>query len=394
MGEALKVLIVRDRRSAGGGIHGYFEAIAPHLSCTYRFCDVGRPQGFYGGREAKGWLVSRFRLIGDWFRLGWIILRFRPGLVHVNAGLDREERSLRREAVSVRIASLLGCRVLVFWHGWDHPAKGGEQFPGGRGGWLWNSYALATAHVVLATRFQDDLKRWGFEAPVHLATTVVSPELLEPDAGQAPACGKSLLFLSRVERAKGLWELLDAYTLLKARDPEYRLVIAGDGPDLAGLKQRVAELGVEDVIFPGFVAGDQKLTILREASIFCFPSYSEGMPLAVLEALAMGLPVVSSDVGGLKDILSDGEHGTLLTLVPADPQDRRFDPSEVANAIECLCNDPESSRMIGQRNATYARERFSPEKVAHHLETIYSRYGSIGREEQINRTTNDTDKHG
>jgi glycosyltransferase involved in cell wall biosynthesis len=383
MTDGLKVLIVRDRISAGGGIHGYFEAIAPHLSCSYLFCDVGRPQGFYGGRAANGWLISGIRLVGDWFRLGWAILRFRPGLVHVNAGLDQEERSLRREALSLRIARMLGCPVLVFWHGWDHPAKGGEQFPGGRGGWLWSTYTKAAAHVVLATSFRDDLKRWGFGAPVHLATTVISPEFLADGAGQAPACGKNLLFLSRVERAKGLWELLDAYALLKTRDSGYRLVIAGDGPDLAALKQRVAELGLADVTFAGFVAGDERLQILREASIFCFPSYSEGMPLAVLEAMAMGLPVVSSDVGGLEDILNDGEHAILLTLLPSDQQGRRFDPAEIASAIKRLTEDPQLSQTIGQRNMTYARTQFAPERVARDLEQIY--HSAAARNSQSHR---------
>lgn len=371
MGDSLKVLIVRDRRGAGGGIHGYFEAIRPHLTCTYRFCDVGRPQAYYGGREAHAWLMGSARVVWDWLRISWEILRFRPGLVHLNAGLDREERSLKREAVGVRIARLLGCPALVFWHGWDHPAKGGEQFPGGRGGWLWNSYARAAAHVVLSTRFQDDLKRWGFVAQVHVVTTVVAPELLGPGARQASGGGKSLLFLSRVERSKGLWELLEAYALLKACDPEYRLVIAGDGPDLTALKQRAAELGLEDVIFPGFVVGEEKLRCLRESSVFCFPSYSEGMPLAVLEALAMGLPVVSSAVGGLGDILTDGEHGVLLTLLPEDSHCRRFDPMEIASAIKRLSEDPESSRVIGQRNACYARDRFAPGEVARNLEAIY-----------------------
>ena len=371
MADALKILIVKDRRSAGGGIYEYFEAIAPHLTHACRFCEVGRPQAYMGGRETGGRLASGARVLGDWLRLAWQILRFRPGLVHLNAGLDREERSLKREAVSLGIARLLGCPVLVFWHGWDHPAKGGEQFPGGRGGWLWKSYARAAAHVVLASRFADDLKRWGFAAPVHLATTVIPPLLLERDAGHAAGGGKGLLFLSRVERAKGLWELVEAYALLKARDPDYRLVIAGDGPDLPALKQKVADLALADVIFPGFVDGERKLECLREASIFCFPSYSEGMPLAVLEALAAGLPVVSSDVGGLRDILINGEHGILLRLRPEDAQGLRIDPVEIASAIRLLSDNPESSRAIGRHNAAYARDRFSPEKIAGNLEAIY-----------------------
>jgi glycosyltransferase involved in cell wall biosynthesis len=368
---SIKVLIVRDRKSAGGGIHGYFQAIQPHLNVAFRYCDVGRPHGYYGGREANCWFGSGSRIIGDWFRLGWGILRFRPQLVHLNAGLDREERSLKREAVSLRIASLLGCRVLVFWHGWDHPAKGGDEFPSGRGGWLWRSYSRAATHVVLAMRFKDDLERWGIRVPIHLATSVVSPELLERNVCLSKASGKNLLFLSRVERAKGLWELLEAYSLLKTLDPEYRLVIAGDGPDLAALKRRAGELGLGDVLFPGFLSGGEKIKCYQDASVFCFPSYSEGMPLAVLEALAMGLPVVSSDVGGLKDILIHGENGVLLTLLPEDPQRLRFDPLEIANGIRRICENPHLSRTIGEHNAQYARSRFAPERVARNLERIY-----------------------
>ena len=375
MANVKRVLIVRDRLGAGGGIHAYFEAIRPHLTCTHKFCDTGRSHGCYGERGALRWTASSIRLVADWLRLAWEILWFHPGLVHLNAGFDREERSLKREAVSVRIARLLRCPVLVFWHGWDHPAKGGSEFPGGRGGWLWKSYAMSAGHVVLSSKFADDLKRWGFVAPVHVANTVVPAEILGWDAGQSSASGKSLLFLSRVERAKGLWELLEAYALLKAGDPEYRLVIAGDGPDLAALKQRSAELGLADVSFPGFVFGDEKRKCLSSAAIFCFPSHSEGMPLAMLEALAVGLPVVSSAVGGLGDILSDGEHGILLNLLPEDSQGRRFDPAEIVGAIKRLSDDPKLRSEIAHRNAQYARERFSPEEGARQVEVIYQRLG-------------------
>lgn len=368
---AFKVLVVRDRKAAGGGIYGYFEAIRPHFTCTYRFCGVGRTQGYYGGQWTSGWIVSGMRLAVDWLMLGWAILRFRPALVHLNAGLDKEERSLKREAVSLWIARMLGCRVLVTWHGWDHPAKGGDQFPGGHGGWLWCTYTKAAAHVVLATSFRDDLIRWGFDAPIHIVTTAVSSEFLKHGTRPTTGCGKNLIFLSRVERAKGLWELLDAYALLKRQDAQYQLVIAGDGPALISLKQRVADLALPDVNFAGYVEGDARLRILREASVFCFPSYSEGMPLAVLEAMAMGLPVVASDVGGLKDILTDGEHAILLTLRSPDDQGLRFDPAEIAKAIQRLTQDPQYSQIMGNRNMIYARTRFAPERVAQDLERIY-----------------------
>lgn len=372
MGDVLKVLIVRDRKCAGGGIHGYFDAIQAHLSCAYRFCDVGRPQGYYGAQAANGWLVSRMRTLCDWFHLGWEILRFRPGLVHLNAGLDREERSLNREAVSVRIAQLLGCPVLVSWHGWDHPAQGTANFPGGNQGWLCLSYRKAVGHIVLASRFREDLLRWGFQGPIHVETTVVSEEILKfPALERKPAETPILLFLSRIEQAKGLWELLDAYAILKQRVGSCRLVIAGNGPDLERLKSRVVELGLSDVSFPGFLGGEARLKCFREAAVFCLLSYTEGMPLAVLEAMAMGLPVVTSFAGGLGDILHDGENGFLIRMCENGPLGHRFDPLEVANRVERLVKSPEMSERIGDSNARYARVRFSPLAVSNRLDRIY-----------------------
>lgn len=301
------------------------------------------------------------------------IVRERPSLVHVNTGLDKEQRSLKRDAINILIAHALSCPVLVSWHGWDHPAKGTANFPQGNDGWLCRIYKKAAGHVVLATRFKADLQRWGFRDPIHVETTVVPSGVL--DAGVAgergDASGRKLLFLSRVERVKGLWELVDAYAILKQRNRSYQLVIAGDGPDLDPLKKRVADLGLGDVTFPGFVSGEAKIKCFRDASIFCFLSYSEGMPLAVLEALAMGLPVVSSDVGGLKDILRDGENGFLLQLHGAAPMGHRFDPAQVAERIDCLANDGDLRTRIGQRNSIYAHKQFSPEKAARDLEAIY-----------------------
>ncbi len=366
-----RVLILRDRKAAGGGIHAYFEAVIPHLGSSIRIRETGRPRGYDGGAMVPGRWSAAWRLVYDWLLLGLEIVRFRPDLVHLNPGLDREARSLKREAVSLCLARCLGCQVLIFWHGWDHPAKGGPTPPGGENGWLWRCYRMAAAHVVLASRFREDLLCWGVVSPIHLATTVVAESLLTESIIPQSKEGRHLLFLSRVERAKGLWELLDAYKILKSTDSAYRLVIAGDGPDLDELKARVELLGLEDVDLVGYVTGDQKLEILRAASIFCFPSYSEGMPLAVLEAMAVGLPLVSSDVGGLRDILRDGENGWLLELRMAAPDGQRFDVSEMVNRISRLANDDVSRTRMGNRNAEMARAQFSPTAVAKKLDAIY-----------------------
>jgi glycosyltransferase involved in cell wall biosynthesis len=174
-----------------------------------------------------------------------------------------------------------------------------------------------------------------------------------------------------VEVAKGVFELLDAYQILKSRDPAYTLTMSGDGPDLKTLQEYAAELGLRDVVFTGFVSGEAKTNCYRQSSVFCFLSYTEGMPNAVLEALAMGLPVVSSDAGALADILRDGENGFIVPPLPAGEPRKNFDPVAVANAIEKLAQSPELHPRIAATNWRYARQRFAAPIVAKRLEAIY-----------------------
>jgi glycosyltransferase involved in cell wall biosynthesis len=171
--------------------------------------------------------------------------------------------------------------------------------------------------------------------------------------------------------AKGVCELLDVYQILKQRNPAYTLTIAGSGPDLNAIKKRARAMQLKDIAFPGFLTGEAKLNCYQRAGMFCFLSYTEGMPNAVLEAMAMGLPIVSSDAGGLRDILCDGMTGFIVQPVKGAPPRQRFNPTEVADAIERLARDPELYERISAHNATYARDRFAAPQVAKRLESIY-----------------------
>jgi glycosyltransferase involved in cell wall biosynthesis len=374
----LKVIIVRDRESAGGGIHNYYCAIHPYLSVSHEFLDVGRSHGFYaqeGTQQQKG-LATPLRLALDWAMLA-IKLCSLPALVHLNPGLDiKTRKSLRREAVNLVLARIFRRKVLVFWRGWDNEACGAPEFPGGNGGWLSRVYRKADAHVVLASDFRDDLRRWGFTAPIHLETTVVADSVLEPHpdpAGRKPDDRFQVLFLSRVEVAKGVFEMLDAFALLETRDSErYRFIIAGDGPALEDMKKRARELGLKGIEFKGYVSGGEKSACFAAADVFCFLSYTEGMPNAVLEAMAMGLPLVSSAAGGLKDILVDGVSGYLIPYDRHCDAGHRFSPELVAGRIESLAHNPDARANIAAHNQRFARDRFAAKRVAARLESIYS----------------------
>jgi glycosyltransferase involved in cell wall biosynthesis len=370
-----RVLIVRDRSASGGGIASYYRALRPYLTLKITFTDVGKPNDSSSISASLFLRLTILRVLRDWIALTAKILWFRPSIVHVNPGLDPEEgcRALNRDAVNILLSRILGYRILVFWRGWYNPWCGKPEFPGGNRSLRCKIYKLADAHIVLSRRFRDDLVRWGFRGPIHVDTTVVGDEFLAQPVQlkRATASRTDLLFLSRVEVAKGVCELLDVYQILKQRNPAYTLTIAGSGPDLNAIKERARAVQLNDIAFRGFITGRAKLNCYQRAGMFCFLSYTEGMPNAVLEAMAMGLPIVSSDAGGLRDILCEGKTGFIIQPVKGAPPRQSFNPVEVADAIERLARDPELYERISAHNAAYARDRFAAPKVAKRLEAIY-----------------------
>lgn len=377
-GRKPRVVIVRDRASAGGGIYNYYQSIRGYLSeIEYQFVDIGRPHDCYGTGVSLGDRIGKItplRLVMEWCTLALRIARG-TDLVHVNPGLDiKTRRSLQRDAVSVRIAKAAGRKVLVFWRGWDNEACGTPEFPGGNDGWLARTYRQADAHLVLSADFEADLRRWGVVAPIWVETTVVPDVVLR--AAPAPrkhvAGRTSLLFLSRVEVAKGVFELLEAFQILERERPgQFSLTFAGDGPAQGELQSRVQATGLKNVHLPGYVNGEAKLNCYREASIFCFPSYTEGMPNAVLEAMAMGLPLVSSLAGGLKGVLKEGDTGLALRYHLDRPMGKRFDPGEIARAILKLADDGALFEHVSVFNKCHAEKRFSAANVAGRLQSVY-----------------------
>jgi glycosyltransferase involved in cell wall biosynthesis len=161
--------------------------------------------------------------------------------------------------------------------------------------------------------------------------------------------------------------LLMAMSAVLTRVPTAKLVFAGDG-DIEGARRLAAEFGVSaSVTFLGFVRGGRKTWELQRASVLCLPSYNEGVPVALLEGISNGIPVVTTPVGGIPDLIRSGENGLLVTPGDIDGLSR---------AIVRLLTDPPFSASIG--NAGFAHiERFhSIDRVCNLLHDIYASLGS------------------
>jgi glycosyltransferase involved in cell wall biosynthesis len=198
---------------------------------------------------------------------------------------------------------------------------------------------------------------------IHNSVDLPAAPAREP-RGVPGTSGRVLCAVGRLSKEKGHADLISAFALLARHMPHSSdcLVIAGTGPELLPLKRLASELGVADkVSFPGHVADVAKL--MRSSDVVVLPSHSEGSPNVLLEALAVGTPVVATAVGGVPEIISQGQTGI---LVPAR------DPEGLAAAIARVLQDVRLAHDLSRDGKIHVQESFSLDRQMDLLDSVYS----------------------
>lgn len=363
----MRVLLNAPDQARHGGVSAFCGTLAKSLKCISLFS--------FQSIEISSKHSLLFRLIVDYLRFGLRIYKQHYDIIHLNPSF--RFKSLLRDGVFLLIAKLLNRKVIVFFHGWD--IKFADRL---RERWLWlfqRTYFLADAFIVLAGDFKNRLMAMGYRGPIYLGKTALDSSLDEylkinnvSDAFPSPF---NILFLSRVEKEKGIFEALQAYSALKSENLDVIMTVAGDGGALVEARRFIESHNIQDIRFVGHVTGKIKALLFREAHCYFFPSYEEGMPISVLEAMAFGLPVITRPVGGLPDFFEDGKMGFMT---------ESKSPEILAELVRRLIDDPIKCRNIRQFNKEYALEHFSASSVAAEMESIYrvTLGGSVSTEAQ------------
>jgi glycosyltransferase involved in cell wall biosynthesis len=200
---------------------------------------------------------------------------------------------------------------------------------------------------------------------ITLFNPVVTPK---PGKGVFQRDNALVLFLGRLGQRKGTYDLIAACAQVVSDVPNFKLLLAGDG-DSVGVKTRAFASGVDkNVEILGWIRGAEKERLLATAGVYVLPSYHEGLPMSILEAMAVGLPILSTNIGGIPEAVTDGVEGFLIE--PGDVQG-------LAARLARLITDKQLAAEMGLAARRKALSTFSTDVVLPKLEKIYAEFGFV-----------------
>ena len=314
-----KVLVTTNPLNHEGGVVNYYRTFFKRWdSATVALVHLpfgSRMEHFYSPFKRR--LLYPVYYSVDLLRLAWLLITdWRIRVVQVSPSLIPVP--LARDAVIGLLARVLSRSVIVFYRGWKEDVV--RRLKTGRviGRLFRLVYRNADLTLVLASHFKEDLVEMGWESSsIEVTSTMYEADQVVPAkdrSGQRPR----FLFLGRISDLKGIGELVDAARLLVERGVDFECILVGHGDRAGALEEyqaRVLEYRLGDrVRFAGRLTGRDKYRAYAESDVYVFPSWTEGCPNSVLEALGSGLFVISTDVGALRDIIREGENGRIVRV--------------------------------------------------------------------------------
>ena len=339
-----KVLIVGEafKNRASGGIAAVLRYYEPYFE-SFNF--VASHKGDSMGDKLKYDLGGLFKMV---FNLHG------KRIVHIHTAAGG---SFRNHQWYVRMAHLFGKKVILHCHAssFESYFHGASQRKKKN---ILRTLNRVECLIVLSKFWEEFFRGIGVNSQIVILNNITDhPKELPKVPQDGP---RHFLFMGEIGQRKGIFDLLD--TLGEHKEAllgKIKLKIGGNKNE-AELKSKIKNLGLESMVdFEGFVSGDKKANLLNWAEVFILPSYNEGLPIAILEAMSYGCAIISTPVGGIPEVV-DETNGILV-----DPGNH----DQIFNAISTMISqnlDPFSESSKSKVQAFY------PESVLEHLLKIYT----------------------
>jgi glycosyltransferase involved in cell wall biosynthesis len=296
--------------------------------------------------------------------VGRLVRRVRPALVHAHSS---------KAGAAARLARVAYPRTPLVYTPHGYSFAGYFESEGERARYRLAERALAPLATRVLCVCEAERRLAAMVGPsgrtrmVHNGVVTPAPAPALPAVAELAGAGPVIGVVTLLRPGKGIETLVDAIPAVLAEHPTARVAVAGRGPDREQLQARAEALGVGHALH---LVGetDGPMPLLAGADVFVSASWAESFPYNVLEAMAVGLPVVATDVGGTGEAVKDGVTG--LLVAPRDP-------GALAGAISKLLGDPELRRRYGESGRARVAEQFTVESMVEGTLDVYRQLGVL-----------------
>ncbi|MBQ0820539.1 glycosyltransferase family 4 protein [Microvirga sp. HBU67558] len=360
------ILISPGGRSGGGGIGSVTDGIARWIEIN----DVDVRVSVLDPRGEGTVLLSPLYLISAFVQAIFLSIISRRVIFHVQVS---ERTSVIRKGIFVFLGRLLRKRTILHHHGAEFESfyLGANQSL-----MLWTKSIVTMAHVniVLGRKAAEFLVDIVGATPSRvcvlpnavsdLRSHVQSIRQRSVSASHPQSGATNLLLLANLSPRKGVSEFLAALSELHAEGIPVHAVLCGGG-EINRYRQEARQLGLDDdvVEFTGWVNRDEVRSILARTDVFVLPSFNEGLPMSILEAVSAEIPVVTTPVGAIPEVFTDGVN--CLLVPPGDSQ-------ALKSAINKLISNPRLAKALTANARALYQDNFALESYMERLQTIYA----------------------
>lgn len=298
--------------------------------------------------------IKIYYLLKSFFK--FIFYVFRCDLVHIHFS---EQISLIRKIPFVVFSSLFNKIIISHLHAPGHIAELKKNYS-----FIYSYVFKRSNHIIVLSESWNNMIVSKFKInqnKVHIVTNPCTPVISEVPYAKK----KHILFAGSIIPRKNYKTLIYAFSRIANDFPDWKLIICGTGQvDIA--KKLVNKFKINDKVeFLGWVKGELKHRVFSEASIFCLPSFAEGLPMAILDAFSYHLPVISSNVGGLVDFVTQNQEVLL------------FDPNNADELSDCftrIITDESLENKLTNGSIYMSSKVFSLTNIEKSILEIYNKY--------------------
>ncbi len=277
-------------------------------------------------------------------------------IIHIHAAANA---SFRRKSLFVHVGKFFGKKVILHMHAADFE----EYYANSKNKMnILTTITKCDGLIVLSQSWREYFKKIGIPLDkIYVLNNVVSPPLMQYVHSQEDVF--NLLFLGEIGKRKGVYDLLKVISENKSFFSGRMKLRVGGNLEEEIIKNYIFENNLSSIVsFEGWIKGDKKVECLNWADAYILPSYNEGLPIAILEAMSYSCPIVSTNVGGIPEIVKNEYNGFLI-----EPGNH----GEIFDSLKKLVLNPDLVKIMGG-NSYKMITPFFPENVFLHLKKIYN----------------------